>query len=87
MSNTKKVGKDELVLVDLFSDGEHYKEPVPVIVTGVKIVVPRGEKVLIKRKYAEALDHSIQQDKQTSNMQMRYQREFEAETKRRGMDG
>lgn len=54
---------------------------------GVKIVVPRGEKVLIKRKYAEALDHSIQQDKQTSNMQMRYQREFEAETKRRGMDG
>ena len=44
MSNTKKVGKDELVLVDLFSDGEHYKEPVPVIVNGVRSWCPAAKR-------------------------------------------
>lgn len=85
MAATKSNG-DELVEVELFSDGEHYKEPVPVIVNGVKIVVPRGEKVQIKRKYAEVLEHSMTQDREAGKIQTQFQREFEAETRRRGLD-
>lgn len=42
--DTEQEGKirrgDELVEVELFYDGDKYKEPVPVIVNGVKILVP-----------------------------------------------
>ena len=86
MAVAKSIG-DELVTVEMFSDGDRYKDPVPVIVNGVKIVVPRGETVQIKRKYAEVIERSKAQDKATGKLQMRYQSEIEAETKRRGMDG
>lgn len=77
---------DELVEVELFYDGDKYKEPVPVIVNGVKILVPRGKPVKIKRKYAEALDHSLSQDKKAGLMQARLAAEFTAETKNLGLE-
>lgn len=77
---------DELVEVELFYDGDKYKEPVPVIVNGVKIMVPRGKPVKIKRKYAEALDHSLSQDKKAGLMQARLAAEFTAETKNLGLE-
>lgn len=88
--DTEQEGKirrgDELVEVELFYDGDKYKEPVPVIVNGVKILVPRGKPVKIKRKYAEALDHSLSQDKKAGLMQARLAAEFTAETKNLGLE-
>lgn len=76
---------DELVTVELFYDGEKYKDPVPVIVNGIKILVPRGKPVKIKRKYAEVLDHSAKQDKSANKMMDNMVDEFEAESQARNI--
>lgn len=77
---------EELVEVELFYDGDKYKEPVPVIVNGVKILVPRGKPVKIKRKYAEVLEHSLSQDKKAGLMQTRLAAEFAQETRNLGLE-
>ena len=77
---------DELVNVELFYDGDKYKDPVPVLVNGVKIMVPRGKPVKIKQKYAEALEHSLSQDKKAGQMQTRLSAEFAQETKSLGLE-
>lgn len=85
MATTKSVpvsNGDDLVEVELFYDGEKYKDPVPVIVNGVKIMVPRGKPVRIKRKYAEVLEHSMAQDKKAGMMMDRMAGEFKAESDR-----
>ena len=74
---------EELVEVELFYDGDKYKDPVPVGVNGVFIMVPRGKPVKIKRKYAHVLDHSMAQDRKAGKMQMRLAAEFESESKAR----
>lgn len=88
--DTEQEGKirrgDELVNVELFYDGDKYKEPVPVIVNGVKILVPRGKPVKIKRKYAEVLEHSLSQDKKAGLMQTRLAAEFAQETRSLGLE-
>lgn len=88
--DTEQEGKirrgDELVEVELFYDGDKYKEPVPVIVNGVKILVPRGKPVKIKRKYAEVLNHSLSQDKKAGLMQTRLAAEFAQETRNLGLE-
>lgn len=76
---------DEMVTVELFYDGDKYKDPVPVIVNGIKIEVPRGKPVKIKRKYAEVLQHSMEQNKAAGKMQDRLAAEFAQETKTRGL--
>ncbi|MDY5510005.1 hypothetical protein [Dysosmobacter sp.] len=77
---------DELVEVELFYDGDKYKDPVPVIVNGIKIEVPRGKSVKIKRKYAEVLEHSMAQDKRAGQMQARMAAEFAQETRDLGLE-
>lgn len=52
---------EELVEVFLMKDSGRYKNDVFCAVNGVGIMVPRGEKVMIKRKYAEVLKRSLQQ--------------------------
>lgn len=78
--------EDDLVTVELFYDGDKYKEPVPVICNGVKINVPRGKPVQIKRKYAEILQHSADQDRASGFMQDRMSAEFESESKSRNIN-
>ena len=57
---------DELVEVKLFKDNNKYKEPVFVGVNGETIAIERGVRVEIKRKFAEVLDNSDNQDYETS---------------------
>ena len=87
--NSQSAGKDtsgdQLVTVELFYDGDKYKEPVPVIVNGVKILVPRGKPVQIKRKYAQVLEHSMAQDQKAGMMQNTLAAEFASETRSRGL--
>lgn len=56
---------EEYVEVKLFKDNDKYKEDVFVSVNGENCVIKRGERVKIKRKFAEVLDHSEHQDYET----------------------
>ena len=57
---------EEYVDVKLFKDNGKYKDDVFVAVNGENCVIKRGERVQIKRKFAEVLDHSEHQDYETS---------------------
>jgi len=57
---------EEYVEVKLFKDNDKYKDDVFVAVNGENCVIKRGERVKIKRKFAEVLDHSEHQDYETS---------------------
>ena len=57
---------EEPVEVKLFKDNGKYKDDVFVAVNGENCVIKRGERVQIKRKFAEVLDHSEHQDYETS---------------------
>ena len=62
----RKAYWEELVEVKLFKDNNKYKDDVYVSVNGENCVIKRGEKVLIKRKFADVLDKSDLQDYETS---------------------
>ena len=57
---------NELVEVKLFKDNNKYKDDVFVAVNGENCVIKRGERVKVKRKFAEVLDLSDMQDYETS---------------------
>ena len=57
---------NELVPVQLFRDNSKYKDDVFVSVGDDNCVIKRGEKVMIKRKFAAELDQSDLQDYETS---------------------
>ena len=59
---------EEYVEVKLFKDNDKYKDDVFVSVNGENCLIQRGEKVKIKRKFAEVLDHSEHQDYETSKL-------------------
>ena len=62
----RKAYWNELVEVKLFKDNNKYKDDVFVSVNGENCVIKRGEKVMVKRKFAELLDKSDLQDYETS---------------------
>lgn len=59
---------EEYVEVKLFKDNDKYKDDVYVAVNGENCVIKRGERVKIKRKFAEVLDNSEHQDYETSKL-------------------
>ncbi len=63
-----KAYMDELVEIKLFKDSGKYKDDVVVGVNGEFIAIKRGERVKIKRKFAEVLDHQERQDMETAEM-------------------
>ena len=67
---------DEEVEVKLFKDNDRYKDPVFVGCNGETIAIERGVKVKIKRKFAEILEHSDNQDYETSKLIQRKSEEF-----------
>ena len=72
MSTTKKEivnNKDYLneeVEIMLHKDDGKYKDDIIVILNGTAIVVPRGKKVKIKRKYANIIEQSLGQKAETA---------------------
>jgi len=56
---------EEYVEIELFYDGDKYKDPVYVAVNGENCIVQRGEPVRIKRKFAEVIKAHEEQDKKT----------------------
>ena len=72
----EKAYYNELVEVKLFKDNNKYKDDVFVSVNGENCVIKRGEKVMIKRKFAEVLDCSDLQDYETSKLIEKKSSEF-----------
>ena len=63
VQSAEKVGYyDELVPVKLFRDDNRYKDDVFVGVNGKTMLIKRGEKVMIPRKFALVLENSEEQD-------------------------
>ena len=63
-----KARGEELVPIKLFKDTGKYKDDVFVGVNGETIAIKRGERVMIKRKFAEVLDNSEHQDYETAQL-------------------
>lgn len=63
-----KARGEELVSVKLFKDTGKYKDDVFVGCNGENCLIQRGERVEIKRKFAEILDNSEHQDYETAQM-------------------
>lgn len=72
----QKAYYNELVEVKLFKDNNKYKDDVYVAVNGENCVIKRGEKVKVKRKFAEVLDNSDLQDYETSKLIEKKSSEF-----------
>ena len=75
--------KDELVEIELFRDNKDYKDDVFVAVNGDSCVIVRGKKVLIKRKFADVIEKSMQQDIKTARMMDQKSDEFLNEASQR----
>ena len=76
-----KAYMDEEVEIKLFKDNGKYKDDVFVGCNGETIAIRRGEKVRIKRKFAEILDHSEHQDYETACLIEAKSAEFEKATR------
>lgn len=59
---------NEYVEVKLFKDNGRYSDDVFVSVNGETCLIKRGERVKIKRKFAEVLDESDLQDYETAKL-------------------
>ena len=67
---------NEYVEVKLFKDNGKYKDDVFVGVNGETCAIKRGERVMIRRKFANVLDLSDMQDYETSQLMEKKEREF-----------
>ena len=73
---------NEEVEIELFKDNGKYKDDVFVAVNGVGMVIPRGTKYKVKRKYLEAIENSIKQDRKANDfMELKVREAQEAESK------
>ena len=68
---------EELVSVRLFKDNDKYKGDVFVAVNGQSVLIRRGERVAIKKKFAEVLEQSLDQDQRTAGLIERECRAYE----------
>lgn len=67
---------NELVPFYLFRDNDKYKDDVFVAVNGESCQIQRGKQVMIKRKFAEVLQRSMDQDMRTAELISGYADEF-----------
>ena len=59
---------NEEVEIQLFKDSGKYKDDVYVAVNGENCLIQRGKPVKVKRKFAEVLRQSMEQDNETADM-------------------
>ena len=59
---------EDLVYIELFKDNDKYKDPLTVCVNGESILIERGVRVKIKRKFLWAIQNQQRQDKNTANL-------------------
>lgn len=80
-SKTAKKGKatpaNDMVEIELFYDGEKYKDPVQVGLNGKMYQIQRGKKVMVPRGVAEIIANSEKQDRNTKKMIQSLTEDFE----------
>lgn len=76
---------EELVPVRLFKDNDRYRDDVFVAVNGERIQIRRGETVYIKKKFADVLQQSMDQDTATANLIDAESSRYQSEAKARGL--
>ena len=84
MSEEAKKAEDywnEEVEIQLFKDSGKYKDDVYVAVNGQNCLIQRGKPVKVKRKFAEVLRQSLEQDNETADMIRELESEYEARSK------
>ena len=59
---------NELVPVTLFKDNNKYKDDVFVSVNDETCQIQRGKRVMVKRKFADVIEKSLEQDLKTSEL-------------------
>ena len=67
---------NEEVEVKLFRDNDRYRDPVFVGCNGETVAIQRGERVKIRRKFAQILDNSDRQDQAAGQLIARKSAEF-----------
>lgn len=72
----RKAYWNEPVEVKLFKDNNKYKDDVYVSVNDENCLIKRGERVMVKRKFADLLDKSDMQDYETSKLIEKKSNEF-----------
>ena len=72
---------NEDVEIQLFKDNGKYKDDVYVAVNGQNCLIQRGKPVKVKRKFAEALRMSLEQDNETADMIRELESEYEKRAK------
>lgn len=72
---------NEEVEIQLFKDKGRYSDDVYVAVNGENCLIQRGRPVKVKRKFAEALRLSMEQDNETADMIRELESQYEAKTK------
>lgn len=75
----KKPDENTLVEIELFRDNKDYKDNVFVAVNGESVVIARGKKVKIKKKFADVIAQSMRQDVKTARLMDNKSDEFFAE--------
>jgi len=76
---------EELVTVRLFKDSGKYKDDVFVCVNGERIKIQRGVPVQIKKKFADVLENSMEQDQKTSMMILDLEKKGKAAAEKLGI--
>ncbi len=80
MSAEAKKAEDywnEEVEIQLFKDSGKYKDDVYVAVNGQNCLIQRGKPVKVKRKFAETLRRSLEQDNETADMIRELESDYE----------
>ena len=84
MSEEAKKAEDywnEEVEIQLFKDSGKYKDDVYVAVNGQNCLIQRGKPVKVKRKFAEVLRQSLEQDNETADMIKELESEYAKRTR------
>lgn len=76
---------ETLVEIELFRDNKDYKDDVFVAVNGESCVIKRGQKVKIKKKFADVIENSMRQDIKTAQMMDVKSGEFQSEAAARNL--
>jgi hypothetical protein len=72
---------NEEVEIQLFKDSGKYKDDVYVAVNGENCLIQRGKPVKVKRKFAETLRRSLEQDNETADMIRELESDYERKSK------
>ena len=72
---------NEDVEIQLFKDNGKYKDDVYVAVNGQNCLIQRGKPVRVKRKFAETLRRSLEQDNETADMIRELESDYEKRSK------